>query len=382
MTTEDDARWARRSLSEAGQKRRRYQLLRWRAEHAEELGRPSASSCNRPSAEGVEVTVTTSGRTHVSGIQRCKSVGSCPYCSPTIRHRRAADIEAAVEAAHAVGLEVWFLTLTIPHDESLHLDESLDSLRAFWKAMRESTTSRKLFKEIDLQGFVRAFEVTDGRNGWHPHLHVLLFTKSMRPRLLIDCWRARWRSAGIEDRWVPRVSADLRRVKPGGGVGAYIGKVCQEWGVGLELARADLKSGRGLAPPQLLELATTGEHTAVERWMEFEHCTKSLRWIEWSRGLRDRAATWQIEATTNGVELHGILLGDRELTDDEAAAAELREPAAARFMVPAATWQRAWNRGELGTLLWSLVCDRTEGFEVRRLALDRPPPKPAELASV
>lgn len=389
MTAWESSNWANRSLSDAEQKRRRYQLVQWRAEHAVQLDRASAAGCQSPAAERVEVTVTSGGRTHVTGIQRCKSVGSCPSCASTIRGRRALDIEAAVEAAHAVGLQVWFLTLTVPHSREFELGESLDNVRGFWRRMRESRGTRALWKSMGVEGFVRAFEVTwSEANGWHPHLHVLLFTRSMQPVPLVDCWRNVWQSEGIGDRWVPHVSADLRRIKRGAhGVSSYLAKVDMAWGVGTEVARSDLKRGRGLTPPQLLELATTGEYDAVQRWVEYEHGTKALRWIEWSRGLRDKAALWQMQATTEGVELHGVNLGDGELTDDEAATAEVREPVVARFAVPASTWARARARGELGVLLWSLVCGvgsehgTPAGFDVYRLELD-PDPPPKVLAVV
>ena len=375
MTAWESAKWAQRSLSEAEQKRRRYQLVQWRADHAEALGRASAAGCQSPAAERIEVSVTSGGRTHVSGIQRCKSVGSCPSCASTIRGRRALDIEAAVEAAHAVGLQVWFLTLTVPHTSDDDLGETLDRVRDYWRRMRESRGTRKLFESMGVEGFVRAFEVTwSERNGWHPHLHVLLFTRSMYPVPLVDCWKNVWQADGIASQWVPHVSADLRRVKRGHGISSYLAKIDMAWGVGTELARSDLKKGRGLTPPQLLELATTGEYDSVQRWVEFEHGTKALRWIEWSRGLRSKAACWQMEATTQGVDLQGVSLGGDELTDDEAAAAEVREPVVARFAVPASTWSRCRARGDLGVLLWSLVCGQFDGFPVEQLALEPDPP--------
>lgn len=363
-------------MTEAEQKIRRYELVQWRAEHAEQLERASAAGCQGPAAASVEVAVTSGGRTHARGIQRCRSVGSCPACAATIRGVRARDIEAAVEAAHAVGLQVWFLTLTVPHSAGDDLGGTLDRLRDFWRRMQQGTRYRQLRDTMGMRGSVRAFEVTwSEANGWHPHLHVLLFSRAMYVQPLVDCWRAVWQADGIGDRWVPRVSADVRRVKRGSGAASYLAKVDMAWGVGVELARSDLKRGRGLNPPQLLELASTGEYDSVQRWIEFERGTKALRWIEWSRGLRDLAACWQVQATTAGVELHGVNLGDVELSDDEAASAEVREPVVARFAVPAATWARARARGELGLLLWSLVCGRTDGFPVTVLPLEVSPPQ-------
>lgn len=381
--TWNGTRWSSRELPPADQKRRRYELVQWRALHAERLGRSAAAGCQAPAAAEVGVSVTASGRTHVSGIQRCRSVGSCPSCASTIRGARARDIEAAVEAAHAVGLQVWFLTLTVPHAAGDDLGSTLDRVRDYWRRMQQSRGTRALFGSMRVEGFVRAFEVTwSEANGWHPHLHVLIFTRAMYVRPLVDCWRAVWDADGIGGQWVPRVSADVRRVRRGSGAASYLAKVDMRWGVGTEMARSDLKRGRGLTPPQLLELAATGEADCVRRWVDFERATYGLRWIEWSRGLRDRAAVWQMQATTVGVELQCVSLGVRELSDAEAAAAALREPVVQRFAVPAAVWSRARARGMLGVLLWSLVCGQTSGFEVRTVPLDDPEPSSLPLVPV
>lgn len=337
----------------------------------------AALTCQTPSAEGVVVHIGAEGTRHVTGIQRCKSVGSCPVCSPTIRSTRAADIEAAVEAWHALGGDVWFLTLTVPHGPDDWLGDTLTRIQTMWRQMTQGTGWRNLRRDGGVQGMVRAWEITwTETGGWHPHIHVLIFANSRRlePLRVIEQWRSRWDHNGFGDRWVPHVSADIRKVsRRSGGIAAYLGKVNMEWGAGLELARADAKVGRGLNAAQLLELAATGEVEWVERWRDWERCTKGMRWIEWGRGLRDRAAGWQLQALAQGVELEGVPLLIPEKTDEEAASAEDADDVVASWHVPAEVWSAARARGQLGDLLEALVRDEGERWGCWRITPWVPP---------
>ena len=67
----------------------------------------------------------TTGRGHVSGVERCASPWACPVCSFKIRQRRAAEITEFVEAAELRGHSALLVTLTVPHKAG----ESLDDLR-------------------------------------------------------------------------------------------------------------------------------------------------------------------------------------------------------------------------------------------------------------
>jgi hypothetical protein len=385
--TLDGEVWARRELTPEQQRSRRYELGRWRSEHADKLGCISARTCMAPAAAGITAHVSTTGSVHVRGVMRCGAVGSCPVCAPVVRARRAADIDAAVEAWRALGNEVWFVTMTVPHGRRDPLGQVLDGLRSMWREAWQGSQGQKLKKAIGLDGFVRAFEVTYGKSGWHPHIHALLFTRGREfsPQRVINRWRSRFVAAGLGERWQAGVSVDVRKVTDAN-VGAYLGKVRQEWGAGVELARADLKRGKGLTPQQLLELASTGEARWVTLWREWESFTKGLRWIEWSRGLRDRAASWQLDLTAMGVELRCDPLSVDEVSDEEAASADDAREVAASWHVPAEVWSSFRRAGKIGVLLTALVANDGERYGCfcvvpwrdpgwRPGALDSPPPR-------
>ena len=82
---------------------------------------------------------------------------------------------AALAAAKALGLHVKLLTLTIPHGIGDDVKVIVRKLLAAWKRTTNGKAAKDLRELLGLKAFIRAFEVTYGANGFHPHLHVLLF---------------------------------------------------------------------------------------------------------------------------------------------------------------------------------------------------------------
>lgn len=74
-------------------------------------------------------------------------------------------------------MKIYLVTLTVRHskdDELLRLKEGLTD--AFDK-LNGNRTGRQLWAEFGKVHHIRGLEVTWGlQNGWHPHLHVLVFS--------------------------------------------------------------------------------------------------------------------------------------------------------------------------------------------------------------
>lgn len=322
----------------------------------------AARTCMEPHSDLV-VHVGANGSTHTRGVMRCANVGLCPVCAPVIRQKRSMDIDAAQEAWIARGGSTYFATFTVPHELGDSPAVVLDRLRTMWRKMQQATGFRSWKASVGFEGMIRAFEVTYGRNGWHWHLHVLLFVEGNKieaPRLAA-CWRRQFERSGIGGQYVPKVSFDVRKLSRRG-IGSYLGKVSVEWGAGAEMARQDMKR-RSIGPAQMLELAhdewtqltLTGDVTWQRRWEGLEKASKRLRWIEWGKGMRDRACVWQMEAIVAGHELQGVLLSKVEETDEEAAVGDDAEQVVASWHVPASVWRKFRRAGELGLLLAALV---------------------------
>lgn len=114
-------------------------------------------------------------------LHRCGSPWSCPACAHQISMQRGAEVAHAVEwwrAQDDTGqADVVLLTLTVRHHEGDDLRALRRGLSSAWRAMQQARVWRELRAACGISHQVRCQEVTWGDNGWHPHLHVLLFCR-------------------------------------------------------------------------------------------------------------------------------------------------------------------------------------------------------------
>lgn len=114
---------------------------------------------------------------HYGNLIRCGSVWLCPVCSAKISEIRRLELQQAKENWLGDGGYVYMLTLTTPHYHDTDLEQLLDgqakALKLFWGG-REAEQIRA---DLGMIGHIRAFEITNGQNGFHPHYHILLFTR-------------------------------------------------------------------------------------------------------------------------------------------------------------------------------------------------------------
>ena len=353
------AEWGNRDTTRYENQSRRYSLQRWREAHALHMGLTNVS-CQWALNDSVAVHIGAGGHQYVSGVASCGRLGVCPVCAPKVRATRAADIEAAVEAWHALGNTVVFTTFTVPHSRADSLSSVLAAVREGWRHVSHSSSGRRAKVDSGSVGFIRSLEVTYGSNGWHAHIHALLFCP---PDVLFTAFVRPWQNFFKMKGWqfVPRVSCDVRIISPGSselGIGAYLGKLGQTWGAGLELARADLKRSKAVTPQQILELAASGDKQYYALWCEWEKATKGVRWIEWARKLRAQAIGWQADVSLRGHLLHQVLLDPEASSDVEAANAAHLGVVVAVVHVPKAVWQKWRNAGKLGQLLQQLTANQ------------------------
>lgn len=296
-------------------------------------------------------------RANLTELQTCGRPG-CPACGPKIAAERAADIALALTEWIARGGRVAMLTLTLPHTRAQRLAELLDGLGPAFGAIRQNKTPRRLLT-AHTGGWIKRLEVTLGENGWHPHLHVLVFllpgTTAAELAELAESWYVAWsgrliraglgkpsRRHGVDAKLLDLSAAHEQVAK-------YVAKTEYAAAPGslraaLELANAGSKRARSLTsrtPMQLLaDAVRDGEAVDVARWHEFEQAMKGRHQLQWSRGLRDE------------------LLGDElpELTDEEAA--ESNDGAGRLIgLLDHDTWRRVrdWEHGPAAVLSWAEV---------------------------
>lgn len=262
---------------------------------------------------GENVSVHSDGHlAHFSGTERCSSVWACPVCSAVIRAERAREISQAVEAHHAAGGSILFATLTVRHERADPLKQSMDAVLGSWRKLLQgsawvgSKSTQGARDRYRVSGYIRSTEVTYGSNGWHPHIHALFFTDDKLSDTEVaafgDELHTRWARFALKATGklpTREHGTDVQRVDEDGQVlGKYLAKVQDEgksktekWDASAELARADVKRGRGdnFVPFELLD----SEHPMPlpqrrRLWVEYYEGTKGRRAITWSRGLKDR----------------------------------------------------------------------------------------------
>lgn len=247
---------------------------------------PDRAQPQQRSEGSVTVMKSKSGATFYAGLMSCGSVWSCPICAAKISERRRVELKQAIAAWTSTGGRVFLLTQTFPHGPHDRLD---DLYRKFEKA-RYTFFNRKTWRtwteDVGLRGHIRSLEITRGPNGWHVHMHVLLFVergpqkKEPVAEDLLKSWQSAFVSAGLGE--PNKHGLDLQ---DGSAASDYVGK----WGLDLELTKGHLKKGRGegKTPWDLLaDFVETGDCDSGELFKEFCRVFKGKKQLHWSRGLR------------------------------------------------------------------------------------------------
>jgi hypothetical protein len=312
----------------------------------------------------VQIKASGSGadrRAGISGLMTCGSVWACPSCSHTIAASRAGEVTAAIEAwqAQGDGYRVALATLTLRHRDTQKLAYIWSVLGYGWEKvtsgrgwLADGARYGSVVPTVPKTGrnagvmqfeqripFVRVVEATFGRNGWHLHIHSVLFLgpgQDGGPATDADCARLqgsmyqRWSSAVAKD-WcrdcktrtfmhkgeprvcprtgrycrdarLPGMSApsrargvDVKLVDPAAAtqvLGDYFTKAVYS---GPQSAGFEATMGQHKQPKNgnrtpfavLADVAANGEVVDLELWHEWEQASKGRRQLTWSDGLRD-----------------------------------------------------------------------------------------------
>ncbi len=257
---------------------------------------------------------------YVAGVETCGSVWVCPVCAAKISEGRRKDVAECLDAHVMTAGNVFMGLFTIPH----HYEESCAALRdtvsGAWSKFIAGKAWKDARRRFGITGYIRALEVTHGKNGWHPHIHTLFLTRHLASFEveLLRIWLAeRWATI------VKRISGKTVNVNAGFGfqkacsisaAGDYVAK----WGVDSEIAKAGQKVSRkgGRSPWQLLADAQDGDHAARMAFREYGLAMKGARHLTWSNGLRalyletpekDDFELAKMDAPFKGDEVVGVL---------------------------------------------------------------------------
>lgn len=266
-------------------------------------------------------------RAHFHGVRRCACWYGCASCSPTLRSHRGAEVTAAAKWWRDQGGTVELLTFTIAHRETDDPRELILAFRKCWRRMfSDGAPGKRRKKALGIHHYIRGSDQTYGRNGLHPHFHVVLFTRpNERTRNAVANLKARWAEvvrAQLGREHMPSYArgVDLRRCKKDD----YLAKL------GLELVQSETKRARrgGLTPWAIARAAAAGDHDAIVRWDRYCKGMRGEHQLSWSHELRKVA----------GIKARS----DKQIIENEDGDAEETHVAS----IPVEIWSEvAWSRG-------------------------------------
>lgn len=250
------------------------------------VARRRIAKCARVRINGVvEVVRHPEGHVGMRGLMFCGSVWECPACGFRIRAKRAEEVKKAVEW-HGRD-RAYLLTLTLRHGLGDDLKAIRSGISTAWRRVQSGAPWKRLTERIGLKGTIRSLEITHGRNGFHPHLHIVLLADRMDAAMLEAARAAistRWQAAvdrTLGAAHVPndRVGCDLRPCS----TSEYLTKL------GLELSSGFTKQGHeGQRTPLKVaaDWVRDRRDSDLAVWLAFCRGMKGARMLTWSRGLK------------------------------------------------------------------------------------------------
>lgn len=273
---------------------------------------------------GVELNMLVEARkAFYKGLQTCGSVWTCPVCSHKIQEIRRLEIAKALDVLTLSEKEFTdldgvihkpsdyqavMITFTFPHTKNqklLYLVEAFANALNYFKSGKGYVTFKNKYKYL---GQIRAFEVTYGVNGWHPHTHELNFLSSdIDQEEFIKSIKERWVKACLNAGLISETSSKFKAfdahavdIKFNCVASDYFAKQdsVKHWGIDKEIVKSSLKTSKGYHP-----FALADENK--REWFEYTEVMtrKRVRQLRWSQGLKE-------------------IVGVDELDDEEVASLE------------------------------------------------------------
>lgn len=300
----------------------RYNRFKLKAIASSVLPKERVSKCRKWVLPGAQPLIKKSqkGEAHFANLEICSSVWVCPCCAAKISEVRRKELVKAVESAKGEGFSVYLLTLTAPHYRTDDLRDFLKAITAAQTKFWRDKAGKNFIADYLVFGRIRAFEVTHGNNGFHPHFHILLFTEKPifnvleAQSRLFDIWAHCCEKKGLKS---PNRAHGVKLQD-----GSKASKYAAKWGLEHEMTKGHIKKSKGSSMFDLLRrLENNFDDTeAVRLFKIFAAAFKGQRQLVWTKGLKER-------------------FGIKELNDAEAAKEDFPE-AELYWMLSLDEWKR------------------------------------------
>jgi hypothetical protein len=188
---------------------------------------------------------------YYQGVHTCGSAWACPMCSPALAAEKAELLRLMHEK---IPNKAVMITYTIQHNRGDKLDMQLDQLAL---SIRHARNGRRLarYRKLCL-GYIRAYEILYGLNGWHSHFHEINYLhEGANEKNLVDTIMTDYKNSLVT---CGKIVKDITcHLKPWHGDTDYL---TNNWTIGDELVRGDKKTvSAGINILSIIDRATTGE---------------------------------------------------------------------------------------------------------------------------
>lgn len=236
-------------------------------------------------------------KAHYGGLMVCGSVWMCPVCASKVTERRRLELAGAVSLWEG---SVFMATFTLQHSREDKLEELRDYLKSAYRAIKSGRWWVDFEKRYGVVGSIAGTEITVSlANGWHPHLHVLFFSRVKNTELdreavesdLLGRFKAVLAKKGRYVSAIYGVRVDQALDAQSDGDQA-LKSYASKWGLEDELTKSPVKSARSengvehYSPFQLLELYLSGQKWAGAWFRDYATAMKGSKQLVWSKGLR------------------------------------------------------------------------------------------------
>lgn len=257
------------------------------------------------------------GRVRSIGVCRCGGIHGCPVCAGKLYAIRARELDFVVgrwidwgeDRIGPPGAWAGLLTLTVKHGLGDDVATVRAGMAAAWRGLRQGRAWQRLRDKLGERHFARAFEATFGKQGWHPHFHVLFLGdreppaeavrelaerwadcveeelgKAARPQidLRFDRETHSYRPAIFDDGRADSIGVEFHAIKQERD-GSYLAKM------GLEVAGGHETKAAGRGNRTYWEVARDAgrrDPDSVREWQRVTRALKGSRQLTWSHGTR------------------------------------------------------------------------------------------------
>lgn len=225
-------------------------------------------------------------KAYYTNLQRCANSWACSVCAAQITEKRRVELKKGIDyfKKDMCGY-VYLLTLTNSHHHGDNLQQLMAGQKKAIKYMWSNRKPKEYFESLGKVGHILANEVTHGKNGWHPHMHILLlFDKPIDiaklQQFVSKYWQHCCKLAKLK---IPSLEhgCDVRE-------GKYADMYIAKWGIEHEMTKGHVKKGRegGNTPFDLLRLSADGCERSGRLFPQFVDAFKGKGQLNWSKGLK------------------------------------------------------------------------------------------------